>query len=76
MQPKRSLQYLAWGVGTVWTIHPQQKTVSILKPDQPDRTLAGSEWLTGETALARFRVQVSSLFAEPSWWLGQSAARR
>ncbi len=72
MQPERSLQYLAWGVRTVWTIHPQQQTVSIFKSDQPDRTLAGSKWLTGDSALARFRVQVSTLFAEPSWWLGQS----
>ncbi len=72
MQPQRSLQFLAWGVRTVWTIHPQQRTVRIFKSDQPDRTLAGSEWLTGESALANFRIQVSALFAEPSWWLGKS----
>jgi Uma2 family endonuclease len=67
-QPKRSQDYLSWGVSTVWIVDPRQKSVDIMQPDAPACRMTASEWLTGAAALDGLRIRVSALFEDPPWW--------
>lgn len=62
--------FLQWGVRSMWTIDPSGQTVEVIRSDGGRRLIAASQCLEDELSLPHFRLEVSSLFAEPDWWTG------
>jgi Uma2 family endonuclease len=54
--------YLSTGVPLVWIIDPYRRTVTVYRPSEPPRIVAGSQELSGEPALPGFRVVLADLF--------------
>lgn len=54
--------YLAGGTRLVWLIRPDQRTVTVFRPDQPERVLTLDDDLEGEDVLPGFRVSLTSIF--------------
>ncbi|MCA9074586.1 MAG: Uma2 family endonuclease [Planctomycetaceae bacterium] len=66
----REQNYQEWGVPSIWTINPTQRTVEVASLKNERRLFSGSQWLEGGATLPDFRLPVSFLFAEPEWWSG------
>jgi Uma2 family endonuclease len=56
--------YLRHGVRLVWVIDPQDRVITIYRPDADSRDLRPGDTLDGEDVLPGFTVAVSDIFAE------------
>jgi Uma2 family endonuclease len=54
--------YLAGGTRLVWLIRPEQQTVTVFRPDRPERILGIDDELDGEDVLPGFRLPLARLF--------------
>ena len=57
--------YLRCGVGLVWVIDPEIRTVTVHRPGKAQVELDESQELTGEDVLPGFRCRVADFFALP-----------
>ena len=57
-------EYLAAGVLRVWIAYPEQRTVTIRRPDGTSTVLGADDEITGEEAAPGFSAPVSSFFPE------------
>jgi len=57
--------YLRCGVGMVWVIDPEIRTVTVHQPGKPQIELTENQELTGEDVLPGFRCRVADFFALP-----------
>ena len=57
--------YLRCGVGLVWVIDPEFRTVTVHRPGQPQAEVSGAQELTGEDVLPGFRCRVADFFLLP-----------
>jgi Uma2 family endonuclease len=55
--------YLKDGVGLVWVINPQNKTVSVHSPDNRSIRLTVKDTLNGSDVLPEFSIPVENIFA-------------
>jgi Uma2 family endonuclease len=62
---KRVGQFLAMGVGLVWIIDPELRTIAVYQAGKPPKVLGETEELTGEDVLPDFRCRVAEFFALP-----------
>ena len=53
--------YLEAGVAVVWLVEPGPRTISIFRPDQTPRRLAGDEIIAAEPVLPGFQMKVDDL---------------
>jgi len=58
-------QYLKRGVGLVWLIDPEERTVTVYRKGREPVTLFEDDELTGEDLLKSFRCRVADLFRLP-----------
>ena len=61
----RVSQYLRMGVGLVWLVDPEDRTVSVYHAEEPHQVLCESDVLTGNSVLPEFSCQVADLFRLP-----------
>jgi Uma2 family endonuclease len=54
--------YLAGGTRLVWVVRPQQQTVTIFRPDEPERIVTRDDELEGGEVLPGFRLPLTNLF--------------
>jgi Uma2 family endonuclease len=54
--------YLATGTRLVWLVRPEHQTVTVFRPDRPERILTVDEELDGEDVLPGFRLPLAPLF--------------
>jgi Uma2 family endonuclease len=54
--------YLAGGTRLVWVVRPEHRTVTVFRPDRPERILGIDDELDGEDVLPGFRLPLSRLF--------------
>jgi Uma2 family endonuclease len=57
--------YLRCGVGLVWVIDPESRTVTVHRPGQSQVEFAENQELTGEDVLSGFRCRVADFFLLP-----------
>ena len=62
---KRVAQFLARGVGLVWIIDPEVRTIAVYQAGKLPKVLDETEELTGEDVLPDFRCQVAEFFKLP-----------
>lgn len=55
-------QFLAAGVRQVWIVHPETRTVRILRPDGSDTRLHEGDTISGEDVLPGFSCKVDDFF--------------
>ncbi len=58
----KALMWLRYGVGLVWAVHPDTRTVDEYREGRPVRTLTAADTLDGAEALPGFACAVSELF--------------
>ena len=61
LEPKAE-QFLAAGVRQVWIVHPETRTVRILRPDGSDTRLHEGDEINGEDVLPGFSCRVDDFF--------------
>lgn len=54
--------YLAGGTRLVWVVRPQQQTVTVFRPDEPERVVTRDGELDGDDVLPGFRLPLANLF--------------
>ncbi|HEY7159001.1 MAG TPA: Uma2 family endonuclease [Gemmataceae bacterium] len=57
--------YLRCGVGLVWVIDPEIRTVTVHQPGKPQIELTADQEVSGEDVLPGFRCRVADFFALP-----------
>ncbi len=62
---KRVGQFLARGVGLVWIIDPEVRSIAVYQAGKLPKVLDETEELTGEDVLTDFRCRVADFFALP-----------
>jgi Uma2 family endonuclease len=62
---RRVGQYLHRGIPLVWVIDPEDRTLTVYRPNELPRVLDESDELTGNGVLPDFRCRVADLFALP-----------
>jgi Uma2 family endonuclease len=59
---KKALEYFESGSRLVWIVGPEDRTVTVLRPDGSEGVLTGADSLDGEDVVPGFSVVVSELF--------------
>jgi Uma2 family endonuclease len=54
--------YLAGGTRLVWLVRPENQTVTVFRPDRPERILGIDDELDGEDVLPSFRLPLARLY--------------
>ena len=62
---RRVEQYIRRGTALVWVVDPEDRIVTVFRPDELQRKLDESDELTGNGVLPDFRCRVADLFALP-----------
>jgi Uma2 family endonuclease len=62
---RRVSQFLRWGTSVVWLVDPEDRTVTVFRPNQLPQVFDEGEELTGGEELPEFRCQVGEFFAMP-----------
>ena len=57
-------EYLHYGFGLVWIVHPNIRSVAIYRPDGTTALLREQDEITGEAALPTFRCKVAEFFGK------------
>lgn len=60
---RKTAEYFAGGSRAVWIADPDQRTVKIRRPGQPERILGPGDVLTGEPEIPGFSCPVADIFA-------------
>ena len=60
---EKALMWLSHGVGLVWVVHPDTRTVDVHRTDNPVETLSEAEALDGLDVLPGFSCEVRDIFA-------------
>ena len=58
---RKVLQYLDRGVRLLWVIDPEDRSVTVYRPDQKPRVIEENDVLTGEDVLPGFSCRVADL---------------
>jgi Uma2 family endonuclease len=58
-------QYLARGVALVWLVDPEDRTVTVYRPNELPRVLDEQDDLNGNGVLPDFSLKVAELFRLP-----------
>jgi Uma2 family endonuclease len=67
---RKITDYLRTGVALVWVIDPQARTLTVHRPDAPQRSLGSADEVTGDEVLPGLRCLVGDFFRLP----GEKAA--
>ncbi|MFH1114722.1 MAG: Uma2 family endonuclease [Pseudomonadota bacterium] len=59
---KKALDYFESGSRLVWLVVPDDRTVTVLRPDSSELILTAKNMLTGEDVIPGFEIAVSELF--------------
>jgi Uma2 family endonuclease len=59
---RKVAHYLAHGVRLLWVADPEDRSVTIYRPDKPMRILSESDTLSGEDVVPGFSCRVAELF--------------
>ena len=62
---RRIFQFLKWGTAVVWLVDPEERAVTVFRPNQLQQVFDEDEELTGGDELPDFRCRVSEFFAMP-----------
>lgn len=62
---RRIEQYIRRGIPLVWLVDPEDRTVTVYRPDEFHKVLDETEELTGNGVLPDFACRVAELFALP-----------
>jgi Uma2 family endonuclease len=62
---RKITDYLQNGVSLVWLLDPQERTVTVYRPDRGPLLLQGKQKLTGDDVLPGFQCRVLDLFLLP-----------
>ena len=62
---KRVDQYLHRGIPLVWIVHPEDRTITVHRPNELSKVLDETDELTGNGVLPDFRCKVADLFRLP-----------
>jgi Uma2 family endonuclease len=68
---RKIMDYLNNGVDMVWLIDPENRTITVYRPDKGPRLLEENEELTGNDVLPGFRCLVADFFFLPQEHLEQ-----
>jgi Uma2 family endonuclease len=58
---KKVLHYLTKGVRLLWVVDPEDRSITVYRPDKPLRILGESDTLSGEEILPGFTCRVADL---------------
>ena len=64
----RTLAYMQLGVEMIWVPDPVKKELQVIEKNAPTLALGERQILAGNQTLPEFRMKVSDVFAQPSWW--------
>ncbi len=70
---QRTLAYLKLGVEVIWVPDPFKQEIQVLHGSRETRALGPRQQLEGGAVLPGFRMDVSQVFAQPSWWSGPAS---
>jgi Uma2 family endonuclease len=59
---RKITDYLKNGVGLVWLVDPEDRTVTVYRPDKGPFVVEGDQELTGEDILPGFRCRAAEFF--------------
>ncbi|MCC6790193.1 MAG: Uma2 family endonuclease, partial [Thermomicrobiales bacterium] len=59
---RKTSLYLSGGARLVWLIRPEQRTVTVFRPDEPEVVLSESDTLDGGDVLPGFALPLRTLF--------------
>jgi Uma2 family endonuclease len=62
---RKITEYLTSGVGMVWVLDPERRTVTVYRPDRPQVQFDESQEVSGEEVLPGLRCRVADFFALP-----------
>jgi Uma2 family endonuclease len=62
---RKITEYLRGGVGMVWVIDPESRTVTVHRPDRAQVEIGEAEELTGDDVLPSFRCRAADFFRLP-----------
>src|SRR5205085_8304163 len=62
---RRISQFLKWGTAVVWLVDPEERAVTVFRPNQLPQVFDEDEELTGGDELPEFRCRVAEFFALP-----------
>jgi Uma2 family endonuclease len=62
---RRISQFLKWGTSVVWLVDPEERAVTVFRPNHLPQVLEEDEELTGGDELPDFRCKVAEFFAMP-----------
>ncbi len=62
---RRTAQFLQRGTAVVWVVDPEDRTVTVFRPNQIQQVFDEDEELTGGDELPEFRCRVAEFFAMP-----------
>jgi Uma2 family endonuclease len=58
-------EFLRWGVSLVWLVDPEDRTVTVYRPDRAHTIYQADQELTGDEVLPDFRCRVADFFYMP-----------
>jgi Uma2 family endonuclease len=64
----RISEFLRGGIRLVWFVEPEERTISVHRPDRSPYLLRETDELTGEDVLPDFRCPVAAIFFSPKKW--------
>jgi Uma2 family endonuclease len=62
---RRVSQFLRWGTAVVWLVDPEDRTVTVFRPNQIQQVFDEDEVMTGGDELPDFGCRVAEFFAMP-----------
>jgi Uma2 family endonuclease len=62
---RRISQFLKWGTAVVWLVDPEDRAVTVFRPNQLPQVFDEDEELIGGDELPEFRCRVAEFFAMP-----------
>lgn len=70
MATERVLDFLEWGVDSVWQLDTEQRTVVSRDRGAAPRRFHSGETFLGHSQPFTLQAKVDDLFAHPTWWTG------
>ena len=61
----RIAEFMGWGVSLVWLVDPEERTVTVYRPDRAHKVYKADQELAGDDVLPEFRCRVADFFYMP-----------
>ncbi len=73
---ERTIACMALGVELIWIPDPFKQEIQVIQKNGPTLALGNRQVLEGSRVLPGFSVEVSTIFAQPSWWTSPAIRRQ